>query len=401
MMSLLGTDSAVTFDCVADFQNRQLTYLAKLSILVDRRSPAANFQEYQMRDLDDSAFGPPPWPWGGFLQSPATMDLFPHLWDFASRKIASSDAVRFYAEKSPTWVNTFIAPYIDPFNIYLFRDPRDIFISAMAYMRKRDNLVGFGRELNDSDEAFIRVICYRWINFYEHWIMTRPDPRSLMVRYEDFVRFPESIALKINKTFGLNVNSAAIEEGAHHRTTPTVAESIFRHRKELTSPELRALFSEYLEEEMESLGYDQGPPVRFKRVRFSDFPVTSNDHGRLVPADDRALVEISGPDFHFSLRSEPFQSADVHSLWLSVRAPLGDHCTIYWRREGEAFSEERAVHCRYFPGAHWRVFNFDLAQHPLWRGTIVELRLDLFNALGPVVSGTGEAAWYRLIGRTA
>jgi hypothetical protein len=399
MMSLLGTDPAVTFDRVADFQNRQLTYLAKLSILVDRRALAADFEEYQMRDLDDSSFGPPPWQPGGYLSAPATMDLFPHLWGVASRKIPQSDSVRFYAEKAPAWVSTFVAPYVAPFNIYLFRDPRDIFLSAMAYMHKRRNLVGFGRSLNDSDESFIRTICHRWIGFYEHWSMTRSAPRTLMFRYEDFVLQPEAAALAINQMTGLNLIASSIEEGLHHRTAPNVTESIFRHRTAAIGPELLRVFSEHLGEEMASLGYDQGPPAKFRRVRFQDLPPASNGDGQLTPAADRAIVEITGPDFHFSLRDEPFQAADVHSLWLSAKAVVGDHCTVYWRREGESFSEERTAQCRYFPGTHWRVFSFELARHPSWTGTIVELRLDLFNTLGHVVPGTCEVAWYRLIGR--
>jgi Sulfotransferase domain len=404
MMSLLGTDPAVTFDRVNDFQNRQLTYLAKLSILVDRRVPAADFPEIQMRDLDDSTFGPPPWPPGGFLLSSTNMrsgnmDLFPVLWEVASRKIPKSQSVRFYAEKSPPWVSTFVAPHVAPFNIYLFRDPRDVFISAMAYMRKRNNLVGFGRHLNDSDESFVRVLCCKWIGFYEHWRMSGPDPRTLMFRYEDFVQRPEDAALKINEMTGLNLKAGAIEEGLHHRTAQTTADSIFRHRTGIFSPELLNLFAEYLSDEMAVLGYDPGPPAKFKRALFQDFPRTSNGDGQLIPTSDRAIVEITGPDFHFSLRNDPVQADDINALWLSAKAALGDHCTVYWRRDGESFSEERAVQCHYFPGTHWRVLDFQLSNHPLWTGTIAELRLDLFNTLGQVVPGTCEVAWYRLIGQ--
>jgi hypothetical protein len=90
------------------------------------------------------------------------MDLFPHLWEVASRKIPVADATRFYAEKAHFWLSSFIAPYVNPFNIYLFRDPRGNFVSAMAYMQKRGNMAGFGRQENDSDESFIRAICLRW-----------------------------------------------------------------------------------------------------------------------------------------------------------------------------------------------------------------------------------------------
>jgi hypothetical protein len=61
MMSLLGTDPTVAFDRAGDFHNEQLTDLAKLSILVDRRALAQEFPINKMRELDESVFGPPPW----------------------------------------------------------------------------------------------------------------------------------------------------------------------------------------------------------------------------------------------------------------------------------------------------------------------------------------------------
>lgn len=400
MMSLLGTDPTVTFERAADFQIRQLTYLAKLSILVDRRALEPQFSEYQMRELDDSVFGPPPWEPGGYLQAPEAMDLFPHLWEVASRKISRSPGVRFYAEKSPPWVSTFIEPWVTPFNICVFRDPRDVFISAMAYMRKRRDMVGFGRLLNDPDDVFIRVLCYRWINFYEHWFMTGSGPRTMMVRYEDFAASPERVARIINERSGLNVDPAAIEQGAHHRTASTTASSIERHRSEPLSADLATLFTEHLGEEINFLDYGPVSGPRFKRIHFKDLPAVSTSDGNITPASDRAIVEITGPDFWFYVPVDPFNAADVRVLWLAVCAPLGDHCSVYWRRQDEFFSEERSLHLRYFPGRHWRVFEFDLTGHPLWAGTIVELRLDLFNFFGPVIPGSGEATWLRLIANT-
>jgi hypothetical protein len=181
MMSPLGTDPAVTFDRAHDFRVRQLTYLAKLSILVDRRVFPRELPEIQMRELDDSLFGPPPWAPGGFLPYPATMDLFPHLWEVASRKIPLTEGVKYHAEKGSSWLSSFVAPYISPFNIFLFRHPWDIFLSSMAYMRKRGNMVGFGRNESDRGESFVRAICLRWAGFYEQWIMSKPPSGNVSV----------------------------------------------------------------------------------------------------------------------------------------------------------------------------------------------------------------------------
>jgi hypothetical protein len=43
------------------------------------------------------------------------------------------------------------------------------------------------------------------------------------------------------------------------------------------------------------------------------------------------------------------------------------------------------------------VIDFDFATHPLWTGTIAELRIDLFNFTGQFVPGSCEVTWLRLI----
>jgi hypothetical protein len=385
MMSFLGTDPTVAFDRVAAFENRQLSYLAKFSLLVNRRLTLPEFEEYKLRDLDESVFGPPPWYPGGFFPYPATIDFFPALWETFSTTVAASGSIRYYAEKAPTWMSTYVSAYVNPFSIRLFRDPRDNFLSALAFMRKRGNMVGFGRALNDSDETFARTTCYRWINFYEAWKMTASDPRSLMVRYEDFVASPESIASALKERLDLNLDSKKISVGDHHRTAVTLKDSVARHRSEL-APELLKLFGEYLGEEMAALGYTSAPMPKFKRVYFND-------------SADRAIVEIKDADFYVHLPVDPFDAAQVQALWVSARAPLGDHCSAYWRRQGEYFSEERVVHLRYFPGGQWRVFQFEFTGHPQWSGQIAELRLDLFNFRESMVPGQGEISWFRLVTR--
>jgi hypothetical protein len=400
MMAFLGTDPTVNFGRSYGFEERRLTYLAKLSALVDRPATFLPFfDDYILRDPDESVFGPPPWLPGGFLPAPDKMDLFPLLWEAASRKLALAGTFRYYAEKAPTWVAPYISRHIDPFNICLFRDPRDNFISALAFMRKRGNMVGFGREQNDSDETFARTTIFRWINFFEAWYMTRCNPRTVMVRYEDFAADPEPFAATLKARLDLNLDPAATENISRHRTAPSHGESISRYQAEPLPPALNAIFLESLGPEMALLGYGPVPPTRFPKVQFKDLSALANlsADGKLEPEPDRVTVEITGPDFFFNLPVEPFEAAAVRSLWISVCATVGDHCTVFWRREGEFFSEERAVYARYNPGGHWRVLKFDFTGHPRWTGTIAEIRLDLFNFAGPATPGYGQASWFRFI----
>ncbi len=150
---------------------------------------------------------------------------------------------------------------------------------------------------------------------------------------------------------------------------------------------------------MAALNYCPPPPPRkIPRVHFKDLPLTSSHDGTITPAADRAQVQIDGPDFFFTLPIEPFNAADVHSLWLAARAPLGDHCTVYWRRAGESFSEERAVHHRYFPGKQWRVIDFDFA-YPSASGPEPSPNSASTSSTSPANSSPApcEVTWLRLI----
>jgi hypothetical protein len=397
MMSLLGTGYSIAFNRVYPYEKAHLTNLAKLFLLVDRRDYPLEFEPVRMRHLNQKVLDPPR-PLSS-LPDAATMDLFPPLWEIAGRKIASKSS-EFYAEKAPDWLGPFVAPGLSPFTIRLFRDPRDNFISSLAFMRKNGHVAGFGREQSDSEETFARTLCRNWLSSFEAWAMTRSDPDAIMSRYEDFVSAPQEVASELNRRLCLNLDPQTIEELPQHRTALTNNASIGRHRAEPLSTQLAAIFDECLGEEMAALNYRLSPrPYRFPRIHFTNFlPLSCND-GAMTRAIDRARTEITGPDFFFMLPLEAFNAEDVHSIWLSVLAPIGDHCSVYWRRGGEVFSEERAVHHQYFPGRQWRILDFKCSSHPLWTGMIVELRFDLFNFTGQFVPGFCETTWFRLIPR--
>jgi hypothetical protein len=388
LMSLLGTSPDVAFDRVYAYEHRQLTYIAKMAMVADRADRSPHFTDARMRDFDDPAFGPAPWPPGGLLAS-GSLHLFPHLWHAMSRQIATTE--NFYAEKSPAWLAAFVTRYVDAYNLCLFRDPRDIYLSAMAFMRRRGNF-DFGRSPADSDLDYARNLSFRWLNLFEAWRMDRENPRNLLVRYEDFRADPASLASVLKDRVNLAVNPASIEVFPAHITSER---SVERYRAEPIPAEVLETFSALLGEEMSLLNYPISAPPRADRA----LPtlVHPSAHGRIEKANERSLVAIDGPDYFGSLPVEPFEARTVHSLWLCVRATVGDHCAVYWRSRDESLSEERVVYAHYHPGDHWRVLRFDVHAHERWTGEIVELRLDLFNSHGAFVPGTCEVTWLRFV----
>ena len=90
-----------------------------------------------------------------------------------------------------------------------------------------------------------------------------------------------------------------------------------------------------------------------------------------------------------------FASA-VAEVWLCLRGTTGDHCSLYWHAPAEPYEEGRCIHLPFRQGPHWESFRFRLDAHPLWRGTVDHLRLDLFN--GAVTPGAGgEVRWIRFV----
>jgi hypothetical protein len=118
--------------------------------------------------------------------------------------------------------------------------------------------------------------------------------------------------------------------------------------------------------------------------------------GALRREGDVATVTVTGGDFWIELPSDPFRADTIAEVWACLRGDTGDHCSLYWRGPREAFAEERCAHVPFRPGPHWRVVRFRVGGQRRWRGTVEQLRLDLFN--GAVTPGRGgEVRWVRLV----
>src|SRR5262245_8897147 len=61
LMGWLATDEEVAVDRTYPFENRYITYLAKLSVLSDRSGRSSVFDPLHLTAYHDDRFGPPPW----------------------------------------------------------------------------------------------------------------------------------------------------------------------------------------------------------------------------------------------------------------------------------------------------------------------------------------------------
>lgn len=89
-------------------------------------------------------------------------------------------------------------------------------------------------------------------------------------------------------------------------------------------------------------------------------------------------------------------SAAKHKkLRLRVRATGGNQIGLFWRtKSSPAFGEDKHVNVPLSADGQWHEVVFDLSDHPLWKGTVIQLRLDVEPAETP--AGTLlEVDWIR------
>ena len=112
---------------------------------------------------------------------------FRSLWQAFSAQVAqATPGAAFYAEKVPHWLPPLARECFPAYTIYLFRDPRDIYLSANAFMRKRGSC-GFDRSPADTDLDYARTLAHRLLSYFENYLMDRQRQDCLMVKYEEMI----------------------------------------------------------------------------------------------------------------------------------------------------------------------------------------------------------------------
>ena len=414
IMALLASDPRVVMDREYPFENCQLTYFAKLALMQDRPASVTEAMG-PLIDFDESTVGP--YPRQRLL--PATLastDLLPSLRSGAwirSLWQGFDDAVhglrpdaRYYAEKAPPWLAPNIRDVIPCSTIYLFRDPRDVFLSSNAFMKKK-GFLSFGRNPGDSDWDFAHTVAHDYLSLYENYRADRERADCLKIEYRQYVQDLLGTIRRVQEWTDLHL---FFEPGANylpaHITSTSVEQSVYRWQQEEISPRILEFFDRHLQEPIRTLGY-VGPGIEAPLTgkQFDGTWLAGNGNsletspdGRLEPDDDHGCrIILTGPDFFVLLPFEPFLADDYPEIWVCLRRVAGTCNSIYWRGPNEDYSEERCVHLPFHGAAHWQVVRFRLRQHPRWKGTIAQVRVDAFN--GPInpTENIGWLRWVRLV----
>jgi hypothetical protein len=200
-----------------------------------------------------------------FDRNELAMDFLMRLWEgfsyqlikFNNGKLDNSRPI-YYAEKVAQDICDDINNFTSCKNLFLFRDPRDEFLSIKSFNNKR-GFNGFDWSKDDTDESFARKLCSMRRSFMHHLLQIDNDDQRLVVYYERFIENPMGSTKLISDWLGIELSYLRVEKKhstvADHMTSVSVNDSIYRWKSELSS-DLHAIFATELGKELDSLGYE-------------------------------------------------------------------------------------------------------------------------------------------------
>lgn len=264
MMQLLGSHENVLFERVYPFENRYLTYLARVAALTGMQPDNdSEWNHDRLMHHNVKRVGPLPYQnISVFDKSSMPKTVFSPLWDGFSKSLHSpeNDLPVFYAEKVAHDICSLVNQSVYSKNLFLIRDPRDEFLSIKSFNKKR-GFNGFGWQSDDTDESFALKICRsRKMFMQEIEKINDKEDRRLMVRYEDAIEDAKKTCTRLSDWLGIQLDADSVQKNAnnyhHHMTSQKASDSVRRWKSEMNDG-LQEIFVSELGDELASLGYEK------------------------------------------------------------------------------------------------------------------------------------------------
>lgn len=272
MMQLLGSSDEVAFDRIYAFEHAYLSYLLQWSRIPERGKPETDHWNRTKMEKPRLAqlfgvVGGLPW---GERELLADEELWPvalrQIWLAFSRVAATAHeqrhgvAPRYYAEKSPVWVSRELRGVLATRRIHLVRDPRDQWLSIMAFNKQRGTR-RFGVRAVDTPEGFAARFADRQRRVLRTALAERNRPQARLVHYEQLILTPDRVVDELGGWLQLHLApdrlSTQAEHYRHHMTASDAQASVARWQRELPG-RLRRIFDDALGDELAALGYPAG-----------------------------------------------------------------------------------------------------------------------------------------------
>jgi hypothetical protein len=167
---------------------------------------------------------------------------------------AAGPAPRWYAEKAIDVRRLEPAPFADARVIALLRDPRDTWVSIEAFSRAVGSAeIGGSGPRPERLDRFVERQRERL-----GWIAALADEEARVVRYDDLVNEPATVAAELSGWLGVDLDAAGLHGDFRlrwvHATSRDPARSVGRWRSELADADLAAIRAG-LEAPMATLGF--------------------------------------------------------------------------------------------------------------------------------------------------
>jgi len=115
-----------------------------------------------------------------------------------------------------------VRPLLPCATVHLVRDPRDVFLSAVAFLRDKGFARGFGRDATTSDLDHARNLAHALLLYHENERADRGRDDATLVRYEDFVADRTAVAARLSRLTGLEFPADGGDEYlGRHPPVPT------------------------------------------------------------------------------------------------------------------------------------------------------------------------------------
>ena len=254
---------------------RPLGWAARARGLADRRLVVG-----EPRDTDSGRAEPNAWPAAVVGSEPVRIPhgeppiadrAFALVWsEFSRRAIEATGPVirkptaptRFYAEKHlQTW--TLDREALPRFRaIALLRDPRDVYLSILAFNEKREGVPPIGQAAGESVEAwrdrFIETQRRR-LRWVAEALADGEHGETVVVRYDDLVGNLETEAARLERRLGITLRAKAVLKDRRlrtkHSTSASAEASVGRWRREMRGADA-SHFGSALGEELAAVGFD-------------------------------------------------------------------------------------------------------------------------------------------------
>lgn len=391
LMQLLGADKRCVFDKIHPLESR---YLSMIALFASQWS-GWSFKQYGSgKHIAETVVGGNPISLregadaADLISIPEAKTMFLDLWRrFGESVRAARPDAAFYAEKVVEWVPPFVSQFLNTHPLYLFRDPRDVFLSTNHFNEKR-GYPAFNRKLNDSDAEYAVTLAWRYLRRYDNYKLFKETGGNCShVRYEDLVRNPHAALSDLIQHTGIQPGSMAdCAFDAKHGTSRSLNDSIERWKREHISREPLEVLEDLLHEPLMDLGYESTRTTKSNTGNdlIDSASTRSNivgiENGKQVGFDESGLeIECHSNYFHVLLDLTNLATPTIKEIWVFLTGNFGNSCELSWCDPARDVEQGRVLRTQYDPGAHCTTLRFKVSESERWQVKPSSLRLTVIH----------------------